>query len=186
MKSLLHKWRKFLILEGLEHYAVGGKIRLYHYSEAKDETLTLDPDYFLSRGSSFTRRDRDVSGQPRIFFYTNLDHAESIVKAGRSLYTAFVDTNKVYDLTKDPEGLLKKSRPYPEINQPDIDKVLRSLADKSQADGPEGIRDEEGQLYFGVFYRVGGVDMVNLFEPIEVHKFNPEDVKSPLDDTGDV
>jgi hypothetical protein len=60
------------------------------------------------------------------------------------------------------------------------------LADKSQADGPKGIRDKEGQPYFGVFYRAGGVDMVNLFEPIEVHKFNPDDVKSPQDDTGDV
>ena len=180
-----------MIREALDHYNVSGKMRLYHYSQSEDDKLTLDPDYFLSRRSSFTRNDFSASDVPRVFFYTNLDHAENIVKQGRSLYTAFVDISKIYDLTKDPEGLLKVAKRWPTNmhgepikNSPapmDIDLLLRSLAGKSRPSTKLLPLKNEKEHYSGVFYNTGTMDIIIWFEPIEVHKFNPENVNSPAD-----
>jgi hypothetical protein len=47
----------------------------------------------------------------------------------------------------------------------------------------KNIRDEGKEPFSGVFYRTGDMDIVVWFEPIEVHKFNPENVDSPLENT---
>jgi len=192
MKDLLQNWKKFLIQESLEAHNVNGKVRVYHYSQSKDDTLTLDPEYFLAGRSEFTRNDFQASDLPRVFFYTNLDHAESIVKQGRTLFTTFVDTNKVYDMTKDPENLRKDARRWPTNFRGekiktgpaplDIDLYLRSVAQKP-ASGMELVPLKNEEAYSGVFYKTGNMDLIAWFEPIEVRKFNPEDIQSPQDNT---
>ena len=189
MKDLLRSWKKYLIQEDLGHYNVGGKMRLYHYAKEDEDSLTLDPEYFLSNRSAFTRNDFGTSGLPRVFFYTNIDHAEAMVKSGRTLYSTFVSTNKIYDLDKDPEGLLKKSRGYADIpRSADYDRVLRSIAGKPKVYKYGGefknLREPDKKPYTGAYYEFeGGMHVVVWFEPIEVYKFNPENVNSPADNT---
>jgi len=190
MKDLLQKWKKYLIQESLDHYGVAGRMRLYHYSEADEDSISLDPEYFLSNRKSFTRNDFQASDLPRVFFYANLDHAENIVKQGRSLYTTFVDANEIYDMTKDPDGLKKEARRWPTNMRGekvktgpaplDIDLYLRSIAGKPSS-GMELVPVQRDGAYSGAFYKAGDMDVVVWFRPIEVHKFNPEDVSSPSD-----
>jgi len=188
MKDLLQKWKRYLIQEGVEHYNISGQMRLYHYSEAQDDSITLDPEYFLSNRKSFTRNDFQASDLARVFFYTNLDHAENIVKQGRTLYSVFVDTSKIYDMTKDPASLKKDARNWPtnirgekikDGHAPlNTDLLIRSIAGKPSG-GMELVPLPDDQKYSGAFYKTGDMDVVVWFEPIEVHKFNPEDVNSP-------
>ena len=181
MKHLFESWRSFLLTEGLDDYNVSGATRLFHYSKSDEQKLTLDPDYFLQHRHSYSRRDYEASDLPRVFFYTNLDHAERIVKDGSSLFTAFVPTDQIYDLSQDPLGLVKKSI-VPGRVTPDVDAVLRSLAGtprQSKYGPPPELLIEPGESkYRGAFYRTGNMDVVVWFEPIEVEKFNPDDVES--------
>jgi len=189
MKELLKSWKKYLIQESYEHHIVNGKMRLYHYANEDEDSLMLDPEYFLSNRSAFTRNDFNTSRFPRVFFYANLDHAEPMIKSGRILYTTFVDANKIYDLDKDPEDLVRKSRSYPEIaRSANYDNVLRSIAGKPKiykSGGKDKVLRDPGQdPYTGAYYEfASGMSVVVWFEPIEVHKFNPEDVNSPTDNT---
>ena len=190
MKDLLQKWKKYLIQESLGHYSVGGKIRLYHYSEADQDSISLDPEYFLSNRKSFSRNDFQASDLPRVFFYTNLDHAEDIVKQGRTLYTTFVNVDDVYDMTRDPDGIKKDARRWPTNMRGekiktgsaplDTDLYLRSIAGRPSS-GQELVPVERDGAYSGAFYKTGNMDVVVWFRPIEVYKFNPEDVSSPAD-----
>ncbi len=181
MKYLFENWRSFLLTEALSDYEVNGAIRLYHYSKSSEQKLTLDPDYFLQHRHSYSRRDYEASDLPRVFFYTNLDHAERMVKEGSSLFSVFVPTNQIYDLAQDPLGLIKKSV-VPGRVTPDVDAILRSLAGvprQSKYGAPPKLLIEPGESqYRGAFYRTGNMDIVVWFEPIEVEKFNPDDVES--------
>ncbi len=185
MKHLFESWRSFLLTEALGDYDVNGMTRLYHYSKSEDDRLTLDPEYFLQHRHSYSRRDYEASDLARVFFYTNLDHAERMVKEGSSLFTVFVPTSQIYDLVQDPLGLIKKSI-VPGRVTPDVDAVLRSLAGtprQSKYGPPPELLIEPGQSdYRGAFYRTGNMDIVVWFEPIEVEKFNPDDVESGRED----
>ena len=164
MKDFLKSWKRYLIQESLEQYGASGQLELYHFSRNQDESIVLDPEYFLSDRNTFTRNDFQASNLPRVFFYVNLDHAEDIVKQGRTLYATVVDANKVYDITKDPEGLKKEARNWPMniYGEPiktapsslNMDLLLRSIAEN----------------YPGAFYKTGGMDVVVWFEPIEVYQ----------------
>ena len=164
MKNILRSWKKYLIQEDLEQHNNSGKLQLYHFSKLQDDSIVLDPEYFLSNRSAFTRNDFQASNLPRVFFYINLDHAENIVKQSRTLYTTVVDANRVYDITKDPEGLKKEFRHWPtnidgvpNKTAPaalDVDSLLRNIAEN----------------YSGAFYETGGMDIIVWFEPIEVYR----------------
>ena len=190
MKGFSKSWKSFLLQESLNEYSIGGKIRLYHYSKTLGEDLVLDPEYFLSHRSSYSRKDHNTSDMPRVFFYTNLDHAEAAIKNGASLFTTFVSINDIYDLVGDPYGLKRKSAPYPDLEFPipDYDRVLRSLAEnprKVKYGEPSKSLLEPGQgPYKGVFYTVGSMDVVTWFEPIKVEKFDPDNVEGPSQSGG--
>lgn len=170
MKLLFESWRRYLgEARTLSDYNVDGSMRVYHYARSEDDTLVLDPNYFLKSRSSHSRRDYAMSSLPRVFFYTNLDHAENIVKSGRTLYTAFVDTNDIYDLTTDEQGVKDKARPYPGVRTIDFDKLLRGIESGELVDG---------RAYDGVFYTSGDMDVLVYFKPIEVEKFNSDNVQS--------
>jgi hypothetical protein len=183
MKLFFDRWREFLNEGNLDKHGVKGKIRLYHYSKIPEENLMLDPEYFLTHRHSYSRKDFNMSDMPRIFFYTNLDHAEAVVKQGSSLFTTFVPTNEIYDLASDPLELKQKSAPYPEIPVPDYDRILRSLANQPRTPkygtASPSLLGPEQSTYRGAFYATGDMDVVVWFEPIEVEKFNPDDVRVP-------
>ena len=108
--------------------------------------------------------DFQASNLPRIFFYVNLDHAENIVKQGRTLYSTVVDASKVYDMAKDPMGFKDEARNWPRniYGEPiktapaplNMDLLLRGVADN----------------FPGAFYETSTMDVVVWFEPIEVYR----------------
>ena len=164
MEKLFENFKKFLTESALVDYNDNGMMTLYHYGKSGEDAIILDPEYFLSDRNTFTRNDFQASGLPRIFFYVNLDQAEDIVKQGRTLYAAVVNIDKVYDITKDPEGLKKEARNWPTniYGEPiktapsslNVDLLLRSIAEN----------------YPGAFYKTGDMDVVVWFKPIEVYK----------------
>ena len=87
-------------------YNRGGETMLYHFSNADVDTISLDPEHFLSHRNSYSKREYERSQVPRTFFYVDLDHAERIVKSGRKLYSVSVPHDEIYDLKQDPEGIL--------------------------------------------------------------------------------
>jgi|18_taG_2_1085343.scaffolds.fasta_scaffold40368_1 hypothetical protein len=168
MLKTIKRWKKFLF-EGKDstEYSNNGTITLYHYSKTDKEKLFLDPDYFSSKRSPYSRRDYNVSAYPRVFFYVNLDETEPIVTSGKTLYSTTVPVSELYDLTKDPDNLRKRS-----ISQyataPDFDIILRAVAGRAASvDGTQLVLDDE---YNGVYYHVQGMSVVAWFEPIVVNK----------------
>ena len=164
MKDFLKSWKSYLIQENLEQYGVSGQLELYHFSRGQNDSIVLDPKYFLSDRNTFTRNDFQASNLPRVFFYINLDHAENIVKQSRTLYTTVVDANRVYDITKDPGGLKKEFRHWPT----NIDGVPNKTA--PAALDVDSLLKNIAESYSGAFYETGGMDIVVWFEPIEVYR----------------
>ena len=168
MLKTFKKWKKFL-LEGksLTEYSEGDIVTLYHYSKMEKDKLLLDPDYFLSKRSSYSRRDYNVSAYPRVFFYMSLDEAEPIVVSGKTPYSTTVSESEIYDLTKDPEDLRKRS-----ISQyaatPDVDVIMRAVdGEPVSVDGEPLILNRK---YDGVYYHVQNMGVVAWFKPIVVNK----------------
>ena len=59
--NLFKKWRVFLKEGNLADYNRNGTAVLYHYSTADSDTISLDPDYFLShRNSPLNRSLKDL------------------------------------------------------------------------------------------------------------------------------
>ena len=157
MKNYKKGLKKFLLERKLLDYSESGGLKLYHFSSADQEVLTLDPEHFLSGRSTFSKREYEKSQVPRTFFYLDLDHAENIVKPGRSLYTANVSSNLVYDLNQDPEEIIKKSV-QPGAFFVNYNTVFETIKTN----------------YKGVFYKLPNFDVVAWFDPIEVHKHQEE------------
>ena len=174
MKHLYKKWRGFLLNESIGEYSIGGRVRLYHYSKTSDAALKLDPESFLTQRGHYSRNDYNVSDMPRVFFYTDLDHAEDIVKQGASLFSVHVAAEQIYDLTTDPLGLIQRSIPQQGMS-PNIDRILRSLAGRPRKSlygkPPESILPPDAQQYKGAYYKTGGMGVVVWFDPIEVRSF---------------
>lgn len=176
MKNILSKWRSFLLTEELGAYAKEqGQVTLYHYSQANEETLTLDPERFLEH-NQYSRNDFNSSSLPRVFFYVDLEHAEAMVKQGATLYTTQVSAEDIYDMSIDDLDLKKKAMRYPGIAASiDFDWLLRSLAGAipehwtSKSILPEGTPP-----YKGAFYTLRNMDVVVWFHPIEVRRASEE------------
>ena len=173
MKSLLSGWKNFVIREELSDYSIDEKIRLYHYARSTAPSLVLDPEYFLAKGSSYTRDDFNTSQLPRVFFYTDLDHAEKMVQQEATLYSTTVYASDIYDLQTDPFSLKEKGMRYPGIPVSiDYDWILRSLANKIPPHWESKTLLPSGAApYSGVFYALPRMDIVVWFKPIEVEKF---------------
>lgn len=178
MKHLFGKWRSYLLNESVGEYNIDGAIRLYHYSKSDQDSLQLDPEYFLTQRGAYSRNDFQASDMPRVFFYVDLDHAENIVKQGASLYSVKVPASEIYDLTQDPLGLIKKSIPQYAV-APDVDRILRSLADRPRkslyGDPPNSILPDDHGTYNGAYYKTGRMGVVVWFKPIQVESFKLEE-----------
>lgn len=158
MKKLLKKFKKFLIEGALADYNVNGMTTLYHYGQSKEDAMILDPDFFLSNTSAHSRKEKEVSMVPRVFFYTDLDKTEVIIaKAyGRNLFHTVVPHSEIYDLKRDPAGFIKQVR-HPTFG----------LRKGIEWDELLNLIKEE---YAGVFYSIGEPDLVAWFKPIEVYR----------------
>lgn len=176
MKNILSKWRSYLVNETLNVYGESGQITLYHYSRTNEETLTLDPQRFLQH-NQWSRNDFNSSSLPRVFFYVDLDHAETMVKHGATLYTAQVASSGIYDMFEDELGLKQKAMYYPGIPASiDFDWILKSLAGAiPESWGKESILPEGHGLYKGAYYKLSNMDVVVWFEPIDVSRAEEED-----------
>mgnify|MGYP003111869826 FL=1 len=176
MKSILSKWRSYLLSESLAEYSQDGSISLYHYSKTNEPSLVLDPDRFLEH-NTYTRNDFNASSLPRVFFYVNLDHAEPIVKEGATLYTTTVSVNDIYDMRSDELGLKQKAMRYPGIAASiDFDWMLRSIAGAIPENwSSKSILPEGTPPYKGAYYTLSNMDVVVWFDKLEVTKASRED-----------
>jgi len=161
MKTLFDSFRKYINEASLGSYIKNSTITLYHYSSANDEEITLDPQHFGK--SSYSRRERESSTIPRIFFYVDLSQREPIVATGRNLYAVNIHENMLYDLYVDPEGYKEAARHpvYGLRKGIELDDLLNKIKEK----------------YSGIFYTSGQIDIVAWFEPITVKKISDEERK---------
>lgn len=175
MREYFDKWRQYAISEGHEEYAKNGRVKLYHYSPSMvARSVTLDPQRFVTSRRSWSRKEYQVSPFPRIFFYLDKEKTESDIGVG-NLFTTEVDSMDIYDLLKDEEGLLQKSKAATGQTTYNFSKVFKALAGKDKPTpgfeyAHKRIRDEDAKIYKGVSYSIGGgeIPVVAWFDEIEV------------------
>lgn len=122
-------------------------LNLYHYSSADSDTLVVDPKYFAQ--NYFTKKDYNLSDVPRSFWYTSPKDKESFFESS-NLYTVKVSPDKIYDLRKDPDGILAKHS-------------LNATYDF------QGLFQELKEKYLGAKYRTDR-DIVVTFHPLVAQK----------------
>ena len=160
MKKLLESFKKLVVETQLEEYDQAGHITLYHYtSKVKDDKMVLEPEYFLTHGSSYSMREREVSRVPRVFFYpsTDPDKTERMIASNRNLFSVDVPIKMIYNLKRDPEGLIEQiAHPVFGLRKGvEWTELLNTIKEK----------------YNGAFYsQPKGIDMIVWFNPIEVQK----------------
>lgn len=166
-------WQRFILSESV---SLSGDVTLYHFSQTDQDSLMLDPEYFIKQRAHYSRNDYNVSDMPRVFFYVNLDQAEDQVSQGATLYSVQVPGSQIYNLSEDPLNLKQKSiSPYRVTA--DYDRILRSLANnprQSKYGPPPESLLPEGSPYKGAYYNTSGLDIVVWFEPIKVTRSQNE------------
>ena len=141
---------RMLLEADISSYENAGSVILYHYAPVNEEKIEVDPLRFGKQG--YSRREKQRSSYPRSFYYLNLDQAESQVKPGKTLYSVELPTNKLYNIGKDPDDLVKQTRHPVYGFRDDIEWTeLFSIIHEN---------------YDGAFYSTPKMDLVILFEPI--------------------
>ena len=164
MKSLIENFNKSLLSEAaFEDYVEDGSIKLYHYAPSRldAESLVIDPKYFADRATrnSYTRNEYETSSVPRTFYYVDPRQRERHVASGASLYGAEIPAARIYNLRKDPDGYIEKTRhPIYGLRKGEEWNTLL-----------EAIRED----YDGIFYG-GRFDVVSLFVPYEVDRLDAD------------
>ena len=95
-----------------------------------------------------------------IFFYVNLDQAETEVKSGKHLFTLDIPTNKLYSIKEDPNGLIDSIRhpTYGFRNDIEWTELFETIHED----------------YLGAYYSTPTMDLVVLFEPVTANKMEQE------------
>ena len=181
MKLLMENWRLYLkgqqsilLRETHESYIQDGKVKLYHFTTSVPaSSVMLDPQRFTSSRNSWSRRESQISSFPRVFFYLDKEKTEPEIGTGTP-FVATVDPSDIYDILKDEENLLQKSKKATFQTVPNYDKVFKALAGKDKpTPGYEDmftpIRDESSKIYKGVSYSIRGgeIPVVAWFDEIE-------------------
>jgi hypothetical protein len=148
-----------------------GLTSLYHYSKIDADSILLDPKKFGMNAHS--RREKNTSDVPRVFFYTDPKDYEKELFAGNQLYTAQVPSNEIYNLKQDPLKLFQKYGRY------GIHEILMYLSGWQRISGSwvkkeKENKPEEVQNINGVLYDLGRFKVVIWFDSIEVAKVNLE------------
>jgi hypothetical protein len=137
-KRLIQTGQKTFVNQNLNE-AEAVKV-LYHYSNISlkhNEALT--PDNFGN--NYFTQNDVNACNVKRIFFYT-VPKPEALLCGSRYLYTCKIDASKIYNITEDKAGYLKR---YTGLYE-----AVRNISKK----------------YIGISYIIGKNEIVNLFKSI--------------------
>jgi hypothetical protein len=153
-----------------EEITLSGSVKLYHYTQNEmGDSVILDPQIAIKNKSFWTNNDYKISDVPRVFYYTDLNKTERMVKT-KNLYVGEVNGSNILNLTdsvneyvnnpnsleaknKDVFNMIKHSMNYNVLN---IDSLLRMAKQK----------------FIGVYYVTGGLPIVNLFVPLTVKKMN--------------
>jgi hypothetical protein len=141
---------KSFIFEDLD--ANSSTINLYHFACNKNEKLLLDPKRFGE--NHYSKREKNTSNVPRVFFYTKPEQKESFFDSAHCMYFVTVPKSKIYNLKQDPSELKKIFSTS--IGRVDFDAILKFLIKEQQ--------------YDGVLYDVGAFEVVAWFNPIMVQK----------------
>jgi hypothetical protein len=136
------------------------EIDLYHYSPSLcGEFAVIDPECFLNRRHSYSRRDYQASDIPRSFFYLNPMDKENIVNG--NLYHTKVSQNLIYDLNDDPLEYRVRARQGWKSN---INVGAMNISELVDMIHRELVLTEKIQ---GIFYGTAGLSIVNMFVPVE-------------------
>ena len=159
MKKMIDLFKNYLLEADMSHYELSGKITLYHYARSEEEEIFLDPARFGE--SSFSKREKETSRVPRVFFYVDLAQRERYISSGRSLYKVEVNTSDIYNLKEDPSGYVELVRhpTYGLRKQIEWDNLLNKIKEN----------------YLGVYYSVPNMDVVAWFENISIPKVSEEE-----------
>ena len=117
-------------------------ITLYHYTDIKISG-NLTPRYFGN--NSYTQNDVNACKIKRLFFYT-VPKPEFLLAGSRFLYTCRIPEAKIYNITIDKAGYLKR---------------FNSLYEAVNA-----IKKD----YSGVRYTLGNNEIVNTFKAVKPFK----------------
>jgi hypothetical protein len=110
------------------------KIKLYHYSNI-DIRDYIKPDFYGL--NYFTSNDKAITNVKRAFYYTKPE-PEHLLRGSKFLYTILYSKFRLYDISADLKGYLK-------------DKTISEALHKIKQD------------YNGIIYRIGNIEIVNLF-----------------------
>lgn len=156
MKSFIDSFRNYINEANLDSYAENSTITLYHYAPVDEKEIEIDPSRFGKQ--IYSKREKERSSYPRSFYYVDLNQAERQVKQGAKLYSLNFPINKIYDLGKDPDGLIETTRHpvYGLRNDIEWTELLKAIH----------------KNYSGVYYSIPGMDVVALFDLARAKKWS--------------
>ena len=174
LRNLVNKTTREVLYEALDDFVTPeGTVDLYHYSKVDQDKILLDPKYFLHSRNPYSKNEWGQAATPRLFFYLDPKEKEQYF-ASAPLYKAAVPANKLYDLNKDKDGIVARSREtgtYPGIFN--YEELLNELSGWKQ-EGREWKKATEG-LYPGVYYKNGQFSVMIYFDPIEATRVTDEE-----------
>ena len=155
----------------MEAFTLTGRVMLYHFSkEDLGNVAVLDPALSSQRPSSWSRNDYRLSKVPRVFYYTDLNKIERMVKSD-NLYTAEYDGTRILNVPQ----VLKEYQTNPDslaIKNPNAFKIMQSSVNQYGVLDYDAMLRAAGQFFDGVFYDTGNLPIVNLFVPLRAKKQN--------------
>ena len=159
MKKIINLFKDYLFEADMSHYELNGKVMLYHYARSEEEEIVLDIARFGE--SSFSKKEKETSRVPRVFFYVDLYHRERYISSGRNLYKIEANAGEIYNLKEDPAGYVELVRhpTYGLRKQIEWDDLLNKIKEN----------------YAGVYYSVPNMDIVAWFESVSVFKVPEEE-----------
>jgi uncharacterized protein (TIGR02996 family) len=139
--------------------ARGKTVKLYHYGHLAPDAsgrLVVDPEHFGRQ--KWTQSERKHMAEPkRGFFYADPDKKEMFFE-GAPRHVAEYPTEHLYDLTADPDGVVKDHG---------VHGAVRALRDRG---------------YHGVYYGEH-MPVVAIWKPVEVRPDAPARLSRPVDES---
>ena len=142
-------------------------ITLYHYkNRADDESILLDPLYASSNYNSFSIKEYGSSDVPRLFFYLDPTHKENFFSPGNP-FTAMVPAADIYNLRKDPLGIIKKikEKAYGAV---DYNLLLQEISGWKRNEETKQYEQTNEGISKGLYYKIGNMEVIVWFEEINV------------------
>lgn len=161
--------------DSFEKYVDGNSVTVYHYTDGfdGDEEGLLKPNVAKQNQASFSRKDWNRSGVPRVFFYLDPDDQERQFQ-GKPLYSKELNANSVYDIIEDPldlKGEIKKEESHVS-NQELADLLFQKISGWTISDREWERRE---QIADGAFYKTRYFPVIVYFEPVRVTRVDSKE-----------